>query len=118
MDTLSDELQEQEYLGYWWLPVKDGQNPERRAGIIHFKPDRRADLDLLGSFESAVLDFNVPLKKYPVIQGAAHGQKRITLLDCATSKRNVDMFDPELADVFLNILENDFDKIKEIQEKY
>ena len=37
MDTLSDELQEQEYLGYWWLPVKDGQNPERRAGIIHFK---------------------------------------------------------------------------------
>ncbi len=27
-------------------------------------------------------------------------------------------FDPKLADVFLDILENDFDKIKEIQEKY
>ena len=27
-------------------------------------------------------------------------------------------FDPQLADVFLDILENDFDEIKEIQEKY
>lgn len=27
-------------------------------------------------------------------------------------------FDPQLADVFLDILENDFDKIKEIQERY
>ena len=27
-------------------------------------------------------------------------------------------FDPQLADVFLEILDNDFDKIKEIQEKY
>lgn len=27
-------------------------------------------------------------------------------------------FDPELSDIFLNILKNDFDKIKEIQEKY
>ena len=27
-------------------------------------------------------------------------------------------FDPQLADVFLNILENKFDKIREIQEKY
>lgn len=105
MNTLSEELQEQEYLGYWWLPVKDGQAQEKRAGIIHFKPDHRADLDLLGSFESAVHDFNVPLKKYPVIQGAAHGQKRITLLDCTTSKRNVDMLDPELADVRISFIE-------------
>lgn len=28
MNTLSEELQEQEYLGYWWLPVKDGQAHE------------------------------------------------------------------------------------------
>jgi putative nucleotidyltransferase with HDIG domain len=27
-------------------------------------------------------------------------------------------FDPQLADIFLDILQNDFDKIKEIQEKY
>ena len=27
-------------------------------------------------------------------------------------------FDPEIAKVFLDILENDFDKIKEIQDKY
>ena len=27
-------------------------------------------------------------------------------------------FDPQLSDVFLDILENDFDKIKEIQDKY
>jgi HD-GYP domain-containing protein (c-di-GMP phosphodiesterase class II) len=27
-------------------------------------------------------------------------------------------FDPEIADAFLDILKNDYDKIKEIQEKY
>ena len=27
-------------------------------------------------------------------------------------------FDPELTDIFLDILKNDYDKIKEIQEKY
>ena len=27
-------------------------------------------------------------------------------------------FDPQIAEVFLDILNNDFDKIKEIQEKY
>ena len=27
-------------------------------------------------------------------------------------------FDPKLADAFLEILENDFDKIRQIQEKY
>ena len=27
-------------------------------------------------------------------------------------------FDPEIAKVFLDILDNDYDKIKEIQEKY
>lgn len=106
MNTLSDELQGQEYLGYWWLPVKDGQTQERRAGIIHFKPGRRADLDLLGSFEGKPFDFNVPTKEYPVIQGAAHGMKRITLFDCTTSHRELNLFEPqELADVRISFIE-------------
>lgn len=106
MNTLSDELQEQEYLGYWWLPVKDGQTQDQRAGIIRFKPDRRADLDLLGSFEGRPLDFNVATKQYPVIQGAAHGMKRITIFDGTTSHRDSNLFEPpELAAVRISFIE-------------
>ena len=31
MNTLSEELQEQEYLGYWWLPVMDKPKKNEQA---------------------------------------------------------------------------------------
>ena len=106
MNTLADELKEQEYLGYWWLPVKDGQQQVNRAGVIHFAPNNRAELHLLGSFEDIPIALKHPLLKYPVIQGAAHGQKRITLFDCTTYNSNIDLFESaELADVRITFIE-------------
>lgn len=106
MNTLADELKEQEYLGYWWLPVKDGQQQVKRAGVIHFAPNNRAELHLLGSFEDIPIAIKHPLLKYPVIQGAAHGHKRITLFDCATYNNNIDLFEStELADVRIAFVE-------------
>ena len=72
MNSLADELKEQEFLGYWWLPVKDGAPQDNRAGVLHFKPDKRANINLLGAFERDVqFLWRHPFKKYPVIQGAA-----------------------------------------------
>lgn len=106
MNTLADELKEQEYLGYWWLPVKDGQQQIKRAGVIHFAPNSRAELDLLGAFEEGSFTLEHPLLKYPVIQGAAHDLKRITLFDCVTYKSNFNFFEPaELADVRVAFIE-------------
>ena len=106
MNTLADELKEQEYLGYWWLPVKDDQQQDNRAGVLHFKPNNRAELHLLGSFEDVPIAFNHPLLRYPVIQGAAHGRKRITLFDCATYNNNIDAFESSgLADVRITFVE-------------
>lgn len=100
MNTLADELKEQEYLGYWWLPVKDGQQQVNRAGVIHFAPNTRAELSLLGSFEEGSYTSESRLLKYSAIQGAAHGQKRITLFDCVTYNSISNLFESaELADV-------------------
>ena len=106
MNTLADELKEQEYLGYWWLPAKDGQHQVNRAGVIHFAPNNRAELNLLGSFEEGPFTLEPRLLKYPVIQGAAHGQKRITLFDCVTYNNISDLFESsELADVRIAFIE-------------
>ena len=107
MNTLADELKEQEYLGYWWLPVKVGQQQVKRAGVIHFAPNNRAELDLLGAFEEGVpFALERQLLEYPVIQGAAHGLKRITLFDCVTYNNNQDWLEStELADVRIAFIE-------------
>ena len=107
MNTLADELKEQEYLGYWWLPIKDGQQQDNRAGVLHFKPDGRANLNLLGAFERDVqFLWRHPLKKYPVIQGAAHGLKRFSLFDCITSNQNFNSSEPaELAAVQIDFVD-------------
>ena len=107
MNTLADELKEQEYLGYWWLPVKDDQQQDNRAGVLHFKPDGRANLNLLGAFERDVqFLWRHPFKKYPVIQGAAHGLKRFSLFDCVASNQNYNSSEPpELAAVQLGFVD-------------
>ena len=107
MNTLADELKEQEYLGYWWLPVKDGQQQDNRAGVLHFKPDGSANLNLLGAFERDVqFLWRHPFKKYPVIQGAAHDLKRFSLFDCVATNQNYNSFEPaELAAVQVDFIE-------------
>lgn len=107
MNGFADELEEQEFLGYWWLPAKDGLTQDNRAGVLHFKPDKRADLNLLGSFEKDVPSLQYhPFKKYHVIQGAAHGLKRFSLFDCITTNQNFNCFEPpELAAVRIDFIE-------------
>ena len=107
MNSLADELNEQKFLGYWWLPVKDGLQQDNRAGVLHFKPDRNANLDLLGAFESDVqFLWRHPFKKYPVIQGAAHDLKRFSLFDCVATNQNYNSSEPaELATVQIDFIE-------------
>lgn len=107
MNSLADELKEQEFLGYWWLPVKDGAPQDNRAGVLHFKPDKRANINLLGAFERDVqFLWRHPFKKYPVIQGAAHDLKRFSLFDCVTTNQNYNSSEPaELAAVQIDFIE-------------
>lgn len=79
MNTLSDELKEQEYLGYWWLPTNDVQQHDDLAGVIRFAPNSRSELELLGSFGKTMPQVH---DKCPVVNGAAHGTKWFTLFDC------------------------------------
>ena len=107
MNSLADELKEKEFLGYWWLPVKDGAPQDNRAGVLHFKPDKRANIHLLGAFERDVqFLWRHPFKKYPVIQGAAHDLKRFSLFDCVTTNQNFNSSEPaELAAVQIEFIE-------------
>ena len=87
--------------------IKDGRQQDNRAGVLHFKPDRNANLDLLGVFESDVqFLWRHPFKKYPVIQGAAHDLKRFSLFDCVATNQNYNSSEPaELATVQIDFIE-------------
>ncbi|MBY0377309.1 MAG: hypothetical protein K2Q33_01935 [Gammaproteobacteria bacterium] len=69
-----------EIRGYWFLP----SNPENRvAGTLHFIPNEKIYLDLIGSFEDRdeVLSPNRN-NQTDVIHGEGNNAEKITLLNC------------------------------------
>lgn len=92
---VAEEMTLQEHLGLWFLPTSDVNVRDSRAGILRFQTEHHAEVDILGAFEEGAwcsLSKEV-FRRYPVIHGAAHGQKRFSLFDCVKGRSQVDFFE-------------------------
>lgn len=69
---------DEEYKGFWFL----SENPEKRVpGILYYRVDREIRLELIGGFETKVLEFLFP-KSIDIIHGITHENVKISLFIC------------------------------------
>jgi len=82
--------EEIEFKGYWFLP----DNPHNRiAGILHYIPNKKIKLQLIGSFDTPTEFLNSENERkenHPlIIHGESSNSRKITLIDCTPGENSL-----------------------------